>query len=606
MKGLSEALESVRVGLRGRPVLASLLVWVDLLLLNLIAFQLTLQTLLGHLDGLMLIGSALGMGLLIVLSHALLDTGLPKRRRRLILELACPALAMGFLIALQGVQHVAKGVEFNFITTELVKLPFWIYLLATACPYFTTLFVVGALGLTLGWRIAPTHPLIQRAPRYLVWAFSLTVVYKLAFSYTGEGFGGFVSNASQALLYLFIFASAPGALVWFARRGYLLLASRLIPSSWILVTLFLNYTGVVPLYGWGELAFVSDKDYIESNEGVRVIAEPPEGGLGRSFNFLRQIQRTPDRLFASYGPSCGILSVDLLTRKVDHLHIPGLFRDMQMLEDPHRLWAANWRQGDLILVDPVSFEIACTIDVFAQDIPKPYHMAWDGDTLYLTNLNPPRLFETKVSVSTYKGGPWRGGPAKCELEIVRMLDFHEIGYTPYQDAAHYSYLHKESGKIYVSIGVLEDTYLMGMPEVDINTWEVTGDIRLPAGGIFFNEVTDTFILPSFYYGKMWEVRREDLSVIRELEADPRSFKIAFDPHRRLIYTASRITGTVRVIDYASGETLHRLPVGAKSEPLDYDEARDVLYTGGASGIVQIKLDELLGPRSGVTAEDPGR
>ena len=92
--------------------------------------------------------------------------------------------------------------------------------------------------------------------------------------------------------------------------------------------------------------------------------------MGRSFSFLRQIQRTPERLFASYGPSCGVLSVDLLSRDVEHLHIPGLFRDMQMLDDPYRLWAANWRQGDLILIDPISFQIACTIDVFAQDIPE--------------------------------------------------------------------------------------------------------------------------------------------------------------------------------------------------------------------------------------------
>ena len=106
---------------------------------------------------------------------------------------------------------------------------------------------------------------------------------------------------------------------------------------------------------------------------------------------------------------------------------------------------------------------------------------------------------------------------------------------------------------------------------------------------------------------MWEVRREGLEVIREIEADPRSFKIAFDARRRLIYTASRITGTVRVIDYATGETLHRLPVGAKSEPLDYDAKQDVLYTGGASGIVRIDLAELLGPppASGVAPEDAG-
>jgi hypothetical protein len=339
---------------------------------------------------------------------------------------------------------------------------------------------------------------------------------------------------------------------------------------------------------------------------LSLIAEPPEGAVGRSFTLLRQIHRTLGRPFASYGPSCGIISVDMLSKEVDHRHIPGLSRDTQMREEPDRLWALNWRQADLLLVDSVEFKVACTIDVFAQGIRKPYHMAWDRETLHLTNLNPPRLFETKVTLSKYSGGPRRGGPAKYGLEPVRMLDLHELGYTPYQDAAHYTCFHKPTGKFYVSIGVLEDTYLMGIAQVDIHTWEVTGDIRLPAGGIFFNESTDTVILPSFCHGTMWEVKRSDLSVIREVEADPRSFKIAFDPHRRLIYTASRITGTVSVLDYATGETLHRLPVGAKGEPLDCEAERDIVYTGGASGIVQLKLEELLGPRSGVTPKQASR
>ena len=51
-----------------------------------------------------------------------------------------------------------------------------------------------------------------------------------------------------------------------------------------------------------------------------------------------------------------------------------------------------------------------------------------------------------------------------------------------------------------------------------------------------------------------------------------------------------------MIDYESGETLHNLPVGAKSEPLYYDEKADALFTGGASGLVQIDLARLLGPR----------
>ncbi|MGB0592030.1 MAG: YncE family protein [Myxococcota bacterium] len=596
MAELLQRLETVRGAIHARAWLRVLLIWLDLVLMSVLAFEVSLQFLLGHLGVVAMVGVALLGGGLIALMNALLDPGTAGRTKRLVLELICPVLLLLFLVGLQTVQNPQKGMEFSFITTELIKLPFWIWLLFISCTAFSVLFLLGAIALTVAWHRAPEHRWVVRIPRLIAWWFAATVMYKLAFSWTGSGLGGFLANAAQAMVYVFIFASAPGALAWFARRGYHLLAARLLPSSYILMTLFLSYAGMIPLYGPGELALTQDSVYIEEHPAVSIIAEPPDGAVGRSFTFLRQIQRTPGHLFASYGPSCGIISLDMLTKEVDHLHIPGLFRDMQMLEDPYRLWALNWRQADLLLVDPIEFEIACTVDLFAKDIPKPYFMAWHGETLYLTNGTPPRLFELKANVTSTSGGPWRGGEAQCDFEVVKMVDLHEVGYTPYQDAIHYSYFHAPTRKIYLSVGILEETYMMGLVEVDVDTFEVTRDLRLPAGGIFFNESTDTFLLPSFYYDRMYEARRDDLTVIREFPADPRSFKVAFDVARQLIYASSRITGTVRVIDYATGETLHNLPVGAKSEPLYYDEKADALFTGGASGIVQIDLARLLGPR----------
>ena len=596
MADVIHSLERARVWIHSRTLVKVSLIWLDLLVMSVLAFSVSLEFLLGHLALWEMLAIACIGATLIALQHALLDSGKARRRTRLVLELICPLVLVLFLVGLQSVQNPQKGVEFSFITTELIKLPFWIWLLFISCTAFSVFFLIGAIALTLAWQKAPEQRWVKAIPRLVAWWFSALVMYKLAFSWTGSGLGGFLANAAQASVYVFIFGSAPAALAWFARRGHHLLAARLIPSSYILMTLFLSYAGMIPLYGPAELALTPDSAYIEENPAVSIIAEPPEGAVGRSFTFLRHIQRTPSRLFASYGPSCGIISVDMLTKEVDHMHIPGLFRDMQMLEDPYRLWALNWRQADLVLVDPVEFEVACSVDLFEKDIPKPYFMAWDGDTLYLTNGTPPRLFELKAKVSNEAGKPWRGGKALCDFEVTKMVDLHEIGYTPYQDAIHYSYFHAPTRKIYLSVGILEETYLMGLVEVDVDTFEVTGDLRLPAGGIFFNEATDTFILPSFYYDRMYEARREDLKVIRQFPADPRSFKVAFDKSRKLIYASSRITGSVRVIDYESGKTLHNLPVGAKSEPLLYDEKADTLFSGGASGIVQIDLTKLLGPR----------
>lgn len=60
-----------------------------------------------------------------------------------------------------------------------------------------------------------------------------------------------------------------------------------------------------------------------------------------------------------------------------------------------------------------------------------------------------------------------------------------------------------------------------------------------------------------------------------------------------------VTVSARAAHSAAGEALHRLLVGAKSEPLGYDEVKDVLYMGGGSGIVQFTFEELLGPPSAV-------
>ena len=389
-------------------------------------------------------------------------------------------------------------------------------------------------------------------------------------------------------------AALPGALAWFARRGYHLLASRLLPSTYVLMTLFLSYAGMIPLYGPAELALTPDARYIEEHPAVSIIAEPPMALSVARLPSFDKFNETPGHLFASYGPSCGIISLDMLTKEVNHLHIPGLFRDMQMLED-YRLWALNWRQADLLLVDPIEFEVACSVDLFEEDIPKPYFMAWNGDTLYLTNGTPPRLFELKVQVESRRRDPWRGGKAQCDVEVVKMVDLHEVGYTPYQGRIHYSYFHAPTRKIYLSVGILEQTYMMGLVEVDVDTFEVTETCACLPGHLLQREhrhlhLAELLLRP---HVRSDPGRPEG---DRQFPADPRSFKVAYDKERELIYASSRITGSVRVIDYKSGETLHNLPVGAKSEPLYYDEAADALFTGGASGIVQIDLSRLLGPK----------
>jgi len=136
--------------------------------------------------------------------------------------------------------------------------------------------------------------------------------------------------------------------------------------------------------------------------------------------------------------------------------------------------------------------------------------------------------------------------------------------------------------------------MVGLVEIDLESFKIMSDLRLPAGtSIFPVEGTKSVLLPSYYYDEIYEVSLTDMEFIRTIEAEASIFSIEYDQKRGLIYATSRTSGHLQVIDYDSGKTLKKVAVGAKPEPLYFDRAMDRLYTGSKLGIIQIDLGEFL-------------
>jgi hypothetical protein len=69
--------------------------------------------------------------------------------------------------------------------------------------------------------------------------------------------------------------------------------------------------------------------------------------------------------------------------------------------------------------------------------------------------------------------------------------------------------------------------------------------------------------------------------------------LKFDRARGLIYAASKVAGELLVIDYATGKTLARAPIGARPGALAYEKENDLLFVASKLGIIQIEVPTFL-------------
>jgi len=281
----------------------------------------------------------------------------------------------------------------------------------------------------------------------------------------------------------------------------------------------------------------------------------------------------------------GLMSVNREDRSTGELKISGLIRDMKPVGTGGRIGCVNWQDANFVVVDLETLTIRRRINLAPSELFTPWNFAVDGKKVYITNVTHPILAEFSL----------QGEGDDIDLSLQRKINFYETGYTKSTDGAFGLYLHPNQRSAYVLVGMMEGRYRVGLVEVDLESFRITREVRLPAGITLIPvEGTNNVLLPSYYYDAIYEVSLTTMEVVRRIEAEASIFSMEFDSARGLLYATSRTAGLLLVLDYETGKILHSVYVGNKPEPLLFDRDRDELYIGSMLGILRIQLGAFLG------------
>jgi hypothetical protein len=446
-----------------------------------------------------------------------------------------------------------KGGDFSWLRVEVVKVPLWLGMLMKACPGYTVLFVFAAAVL----------------------AFWLGIHYM---------FSAFPHAEEETAFQIFFCGPLIGFSVLFG-IGAVVPAFRMLPLVLHTTLIGLSYFGFIPV---NRLApefittpAVGGGPPVENRFGVTRLFPPGDAQPGPTLAFLRKMLLSPDKAFVSFGPTCGIYSVDRATGALGELTTSGLVRDMNWSPDGRYLWATDWTLGDFIAVDPERMQSHCAVDVFRSGLATPWNFVVAGDKVYVSNVSPPIVAELSVQMD---------GNA-CRVSVDRQIDFHATGYTRFTDGAFGLYVDQARNRLYVVVAMLDGRYEVGLVEIDLSSFSVVRDLRLRAGGMVLVPVhgRETLLIPSYYGDLIFEVSLPQMAVVRTIRATSTITEIAQDEKRGLFYASSRTSGELLVIDDRRGEVISTFAVGAKPEAMRFDATTDQLFLGSARGIFRIDL-----------------
>ena len=495
----------------------------------------------------------------------------------------CFLLFAALLTWLSSIEPSAKGEDYSWLRPEMIKVPLWLGMFIPMSPIFTAV-CVAVLGVLMGLAIIkPGHRLLRLIPTgvalilcYLVLKVFLPTLGPLGDPATSP------PRTNALVLYLLFFAGPSilfSLLFWIRWFGS---AFRLAPLVFHMTMIFMNYIGLLPAHSvWDVVPLATENyPYVKSLPGVSLIYPPPGTDADSSFLFLRKMILTPRTIYVNYGPTCGLLAIDRKSGSGRQLLIPGLMRDLQLAPDGKKLWGLNWLNGDFLVIDPDTLTVSCVCDLFNINLTTPYNFIADGDRMFMTNVTHPIVAQLS----------WHDPADACSLKKDRTLDLHQIGFTKFTDGAFGMFLDRPRRRLYVSVGLVTDANLSSMAEIDVDTFQVTRDVKLTGGNpIFPLENRHHVLVPSYYNADLHEVSLDDMRIVRTIKAGPNVVSFVQDSGRGLFYVLCRAPGTLQVIEDATGRIVMEVPVGPKPEPIWLDRESDQLYLASGIGVLKIDL-----------------
>jgi hypothetical protein len=504
-------------------------------------------------------------------------------RRRIwipILQWGLIALFVKIVYALSNEEVINKGYDFSWLRPEVVKVPLWWKLLVPISPIFTCVFFL-AVGLIIFASIKkPKSLFIPVIPTLLV-AVLIWKIHQVFAPFGSLPVKGVSEPVNKTSMYLIMFAGPPAIfclLLWMRAH---ITAFRIAPAVLHMLLIGLNYIGILPVHSVRDIIPFTDSGgaVVRAIPGATIVYPFSGAKADSSFLFLRKMVVIDKTIYVNYGPTCGLYAIDRETLKADKLPLPGLLRDLQIAPDGKNLWGTDCTNGDFmeIRTDPLS--IGCVKDIFEMGITTPYNFISEDERFYISNVTHPRAIEMS----------WEDKSEPCSIKINKSLDLFKTGFTRFTDGAFSIHLDRENGKLYVNVGLVDETDLNSVAEIDLSSFHVTRSAKMTGGTWFFPIDGRRILVPSFYNADLHDLSLDSMSVTRTIKAGPNIVSLAHDKKRGLFYALCRSPGTLQIISDKEGRVIRELPVGAKPEPLWLDEKNDSLLLGSAIGILQIDL-----------------
>ena len=469
-----------------------------------------------------------------------------------VLFVGAAALALSLLSQVSG-----KGQSFTWVPLEWHKYPYTFKLFLETSPALAALvavvvvagsFAISSLG--RAWTVPPA---------------SLALLFAWKQCTT-------ISKEDSFILYFFIYLAPLALLVaalWLRRERA---AMRLLAYCGFPFMMMTHYCGWTP--------YIRDMSFTGAPGVVKIY--PREGAAAEfPLAYLRDFSVDPEEkiLYTSYGPTSGVIRLDLKTGGAQVLDTPnGTVRYIQLTPDPDKIYALDSMNFDLLTVRTDPLRITGSENAsFGNGLVVPFHFILKGGKLYATYTERPGFAEFDME------------PLKPRRKIL----FREAGVTKFGSGVMLGAVDAVKDKIFIEVGMTDGRDRFSVVRVDLEDFRIDGKAEIPEGGLELIALPEKrkVLATSFYSDRIYEIDMDTMETGRVLHGPVSCRSLVYDARRDMLIGTGFLSGELRFIDYATGRTLKAGRVGNKAGSLELGPGGDRVYLGSSWGIFSVDIDK---------------
>ena len=328
---------------------------------------------------------------------------------------------------------------------------------------------------------------------------------------------------------------------------------------------------------------IRDRAFL-SMPGVQRIYPRPGQDSEFPLAFFRDFQVDPRgrRLFTAYGPTSGIVRMDIETGAVKVLHTEAeLVRYIDLVPERNAFYALDWMNMDMLTLGMDSMKITKRESVYfgREKLYVPVFYIEAGDRMYATYSERPGVAEFLLR----------------PLRLNRWVRFGDAGLTRFRTGVWKAALDPRGNKLFAEAGMvnLKDEFLI--VRVDLDTFKVDATAVMPEGGLELTAIPDKrrIIATSFFSRNLYEFDMDTLESTRVLRGPLSCRNLVYDASRNTLVGTGFLNGELRVLDFDSGKTILATHVGNKAASLFLTPDGQDLFLGSSWGIFRVRMDAFM-------------